>query len=802
MKFNPAIYGAECSRCPLKTETKFFEPVPQFKFGKPRCIVVAHSPTSDERWAKKAGSGKLYLNVINVLKHYGIAQNEIQFVYRLSCVVPNRIDGKKVTLAENCCAPRVKVDLGEAKLPTLFLGRDSTLGILGQREEQSARNCPQLIDDRWVLVTGDTPQTAYANRPGVKPMFEAQLHKFGQCVSGTYKQQSWGDEYIHVSEGMLQALLLIRDQGKDVGWDIETQGTDPLSVPITALGISDGELSVCMPWDDYHAKDWGAVDGLATYGTLGEQIRKVALEILADKNRKMFTQNGNYDTSGFQARNIDCRNDIDILNAHSLLYPALDHDLESIGLHMLNLDHRWKATYRSGWGAEKKYEKYVGGPPDRLRLYCARDCTATVLSGQRLLTQMAAADYPALQTIFAQSLEHTAIALRGYLFGWTIDETAKADIRKEVEDNVRKYKAELLAHLPAETNPNSKTQMARLFYEVWGEPITHKTDSGAGSVDKEAKEHIKNYGVSEEGRKCAELSLELEKWEKRYSSYVKKFEHTKIIRSSPRVTQQISGRWSYTNPALQTFPQFCKGMFVARPGNYLVACDYSQAELRLMALLSGDQPLLQAYKDGVDTHSLNASVLFGVPLDKMQKKFRNAAKTFAFALNYSTLDEEISAKTILSRMHAVGFAEITYQQVVMCIQRWWLEHPAIYAYKDKLYKESCAKDYVEDVFSGRRRYFFGKVKDTECYNFPLQSGAAYCMNRAAILIDAGLDHAKEGLLLQRHDEFIVEGPDKDKLVELLQNSMTLDLTYNGNTITMETEASVGTRWGMLKEIHK
>lgn len=235
--------------------------------------------------------------------------------------------------------------------------------------------------------------------------------------------------------------------------------------------------------------------------------------------------------------------------------------------------------------------------------------------------------------------------------------------------------------------------------------------------------------------------------------------------------------------------------------NWLVAADYSGAELRMIALLAGDEPLMTAFKEGKDVHAQNARDLFRCSEEQSKtKQFRNPAKTFVYALNYSTDDEEIAAHTILSRIQPIN-PQVTFEDVYAAVQSWWSAHPKIREFKQRTWAKVLSDDYVECDLSGRRRKFYGRPKDTEAYNYKLQAGCGHLINQAILGVDEELTWVDEALLLQRHDELICEGPDWKRLARILKKHMTRTVEFDGRTMLFPVDISIGKRWGAFKEVH-
>jgi hypothetical protein len=174
------------------------------------------------------------------------------------------------------------------------------------------------------------------------------------------------------------ALVALRAMGPNVGWDVETLGVDPLTCPISCIGLSDGVHTVSMPWSSYTNKH-GYVLGLRDYGELGRTCEAEIKDVL-ESNRTLITQNGNYDVGAMRKTGINARNDVDIMHAYSILWPELPKNLEAIGVHVLpELRGRWKSMFRRGDDSDGKADDvYVESREEALREYNGRDAWVTV----------------------------------------------------------------------------------------------------------------------------------------------------------------------------------------------------------------------------------------------------------------------------------------------------------------------------------------------------------------------------------------------------------------------------------------
>jgi len=259
-----------------------------------------------------------------------------------------------------------------------------------------------------------------------------------------------------------------------------------------------------------------------------------------------------------------------------------------------------------------------------------------------------------------------------------------------------------------------------------------------------------------------------------------------VIRTQWRAGLKVTGRWGSANPNLQNIPKKLRNLFQARKGCYFVEADYSQLELRILALLSQDAPLLKAYSEGFDVHTLNARDLF--QKDSVTPNERKLAKVFVYGVNYGGTE-----KTIHQQL-APGFPSLTLEMVEKLKERWEQAHPDIVSWQDRQLKQARKDKFVECPISGRRFYFYlNMVEPTKCYNFVIQGTAADLMNEAILDIDKTIKNSK--ILIQLHDAILLEGKNVPAMADLLVDKMEKKL----GDMRFPVDVSVGKTWGEMKE---
>ena len=260
-----------------------------------------------------------------------------------------------------------------------------------------------------------------------------------------------------------------------------------------------------------------------------------------------------------------------------------------------------------------------------------------------------------------------------------------------------------------------------------------------------------------------------------------------------------TGRLSSTNPNLQNIPvrtelgRQIRAAFIPEVGKVFVSADYSQFELRLAAILAGDQEMIDDFNSGVDIHSKTASEVYGVPLDNVTKVQRRNAKVINFGILYGMSPHGLSAATDMSLSEAKIFIEHYFE----------LRKP-IRKYIDKVLEQARVNGYVETLF-GRRRptpdvlssnFMVRSGAERAAANMPIQGTEADLMKLAMIEVDKKLDDLGEQLL-QIHDSILIECPTEnaDKIAEILRSTMENIAPQLG--VKLKIDVSIGNNWGEL-----
>ena len=399
--------------------------------------------------------------------------------------------------------------------------------------------------------------------------------------------------------------------------------------------------------------------------------------------------------------------------------------------------------------------------------------------------------------------------------GLKLNEKLLDDMSITIGQQLEEIKSEMFELIGHEFNLNSPKQLSELLFSELNLPPTRKTKSGY-STDAQALEDLKvilDRGDSQNSdpRSYEVLNRVLEHRElaKIKSTYIDALptminESTGRVHTSYRQTGTTTGRLSSNDPNVQNIPvrtelgrKVREAFVVENPDeNLLLAADYSQIELRVLAHLSQDSGLLDAFHRGEDIHSATSSLVYGIPLESVTPDMRRIAKVLNFGVIYGLSPHGIARQTDLTQKEGKEFIDIYFSK-----------YPGILNYLDTVKSKCQSSGYIETLL-GRRRYLpeinsrnFHHRSQAEraAINMPIQGTAADIIKVAMINIDEQLTklEMKSKMILQVHDELIFEVPktelkEMESLVgELMPSAVTLE-------VPLEIEMKTGSDWGNLR----
>jgi DNA polymerase-1 len=345
--------------------------------------------------------------------------------------------------------------------------------------------------------------------------------------------------------------------------------------------------------------------------------------------------------------------------------------------------------------------------------------------------------------------------------GILVDQAKLEEISQDLQDSLDRLTAEIYAQAGEEFNINSPKQLGTILFDKLGLPVLKRTKTGP-STSAEVLEELSYHPI------VAHI-LEYRQVAKLKSTYADALgelisPETGRVHTTFNQTVTATGRLSSTHPNLQNIPvrtaegRRIREAFVVPEGCYLLSADYSQIELRLLAHLSQDEVLLEAFRSGTDIHVQTASEVFGVPKDKVTDEERSAAKAINFGIVYGISSFGLAKGINLTRAQAQEY-----------IDSYFLRYRGVKAYLDGAVQHGKEKGYVQTLF-GRRRYLPNlKSRNFALRNFaartamnsPIQGSAADIIKLAMLKVRGALQEAglSGKLLLQVHDELVLEVPE-------------------------------------------
>ena len=456
---------------------------------------------------------------------------------------------------------------------------------------------------------------------------------------------------------------------------------------------------------------------------------------------------------------------------------VLDPGRRSHGLDLLALeflDHTM-TTYEDLCGKGRQQLPYDVVPISCARDYSCEDADVTWQLEQRFRPQL---ETQQIYELF-RDVEVPLLAVLADLewVGIEIDRSWFASLKERFARERQRVEQEIYRSAGGEFNINSNPQLREVLFERLQLPIIKRTPSGP-STDASVLQEL-----AEAGHELPVLLLEYRELSKLESTYIDALPalvnpHTGRLHTSFNQTVAATGRLSSSEPNLQNIPirrelgRDIRRGFVPRKGWLLLAADYSQIELRLLAHLSGDPAFVHAFQSGGDIHRETAALIFDVPLSEVTSEMRSRAKTINFATIYGQGPHALSRQLKIPHADAKEF-----------IERYFERFQRVREYLDAMVEYARTHGYVETIF--KRRRYIPELRDRNfnirafgertAANSPIQGSAADLIKIAMIRIHDRLlaERLSARMLLQVHDELVFEvpGPEVEAVTTLVRDEM-------------------------------
>ena len=526
-----------------------------------------------------------------------------------------------------------------------------------------------------------------------------------------------------------------------------------------------------------------------------QEVLEKLRPLLEGDKRNLVGQHIKYDI------NVLANHDIHLVNvAHDTMLEsyvldstATRHDMDSLAKKYLNVQ---TIKFEDVAGKGKSQKTFNEIEVDVASRYAAEDADITLQLHTALWPRLEAE--PTLRKLY-EEIEIPALHVLSRIerTGVRIDADMLGKQGKKIAATITEVKAAAFEDAGRDFNLGSPKQIGEIFFEEKQFPIIRKTPKGQPSTAEDVLEQLAlDYPLPK-------LILQHRSLTKLMSTYIEKLPlqinpATGRVHTSYNQAVASTGRLSSTDPNLQNIPvrteegRRIREAFIAEKGYRLLAADYSQIELRIMAHLSGDSGLLTAFEQGLDVHKATAAEVFGVPLEAVEDDMRRSAKAINFGLIYGMSAFGLAKQLDIARGEAQTYINLYFER-----------YPDVKRYMDETRALAKEQGYVETVF-GRRLYLpdinarnaqMRNYAERTAINAPMQGTAADIIKRAMVSVNDWLvaDAIDARIIMQVHDELVLEVKAgeleevSEKVCQLMQDSATLK-------VPLEVDAGIGNSW--------
>ena len=615
--------------------------------------------------------------------------------------------------------------------------------------------------------------------------FNAWLQEVPEKKTTTTKVNS---SYICISsQDLLEKVIKNASKAKTIAIDTETTGLDYMDTDLVGISLS------YKPGEAYYIPINHQDD---TVDQLKLNVVLDALKpVLESSKNKIIGQNIKFDRNVLAKYGINIssiKNDT-MMMSYVLDASATRHNLDALSSYYLNYK---TSTFEDVAGKGVKQVTFDQVPIEEATNYAAEDADITLRLYEELNPKLESVaslkklndeiEIPLIEVL--SEMEQNGAILNSKILG---------SQSKDLENRIKKLEKKAYEIAGEEFNLGSTKQLREIFFEKLNYRIIKKTPGGQPSTDEkvlvELAEEYELPGVLLEHRTLSKLK----------STYTDKLpgqisETTGKVHTSFHQAVTTTGRLSSSDPNLQNIPirtedgRRIRQAFEPSKGHRFISADYSQIELRIMAHISKDVGLLQAFQEGEDVHSKTASEVFDVAIEEVTEDLRRNAKAINFGLIYGISAFGLGKQLGISRNLAAEYMAMYFEK-----------YPGVKKYMESTKDFASQNGYVETLF-GRRLYLRDinasnairrQASERAAINAPVQGTAADIMKIAMIKTHQAIkaENVKAKLILQVHDELILDTPKKeiDSVINLLTDSMMGAASLD---VPLEIDVGVGDNW--------
>lgn len=722
-----------CKGCPLEKNSEGYAVGEGPKEAK--VLLLGEALGSEEAFQGRPFVGGAGRTLNYLLGHAGVHRSELYITNIVRCRPPGN---RTPTEAE------IKFCTTAHNLPGFFtgfnlivpLGNTALQAVTGKEKISKWRGSVFQVNGRKYLPTYHP--AAVMRQQEFIPTVLADFQKI--------KQESWTDEYLAPKQDYLFQphpghVLAMLAADKPFAFDVETNSLEAQAGSLTLIGLSN-EAGTAIGIRDYYSNP----------------LMREALQRLFSSPLLKIAHNASFDIEQLRANGFTIEGPFfDTMLAHHLVLSDVQNDLGYVASLYTRIPY---------WKDQMKRD---------LMWYNATDVDATLRCYEQLQHHL---KIDGLERVFATTMSVLPALREMAQIGVKVNTREQLKWKIALERVITQREKDLLTIVGDPSfNWKSHQQLTKLLYTIMKFPKVYSKFGEGVSANEDALKEL--FDLT--GSKLVKILLELRKTSKLASTYFAGT--TNRVHSQYLLHGTATGRLSSRDPNLQNVPRGpARAIYIPEAGNVFVSADYNQIELRISAILAGEDTLLEAFTQGEDIHRKTAATIHHIALKEVTEAQRLQAKLIVYGLNYGRGARSLAQEykmTISATEHFI--AEYAFQ------------FPKIWAWRQECVIQAKKEGYLANPF-GRRRYFFGPSIVTKVYNYIPQSTAADILLESLALLHSSLLKSSR-LVLTVHDSVMVEcrPEDVEQVKQLLHKAMERPLPeLQGHHIPIKF--GVGNNW--------
>ncbi|MEM6348320.1 MAG: DNA polymerase I [Bacteroidota bacterium] len=719
---------------------------------------------------------------VSLIKEYGTVEEIIENV---ESITKKAIKASIIEHAEQGLLSKelatIKIDVpyewDEKELRIEHCDLEALMVLMSELEFRTTTQ--RILNSKLNPNQSELQKDLFGNNVGDAPIPESSIpsdKKTLEEIETDYKLLSSSEER--------SALIAEIKAAGEVCFDTETTGLDPMMAEIVGISFSTKENTGYF----IHFPAEQSMEEVKAI--LGE-----FQEILLSPDILKIGQNLKYDILMLRNYDIEVAGPMfDTMLAHYIINPGGKHSMDALAQEYLNYKPVSIETLIGKKGKKQKSMRDVELEP--LVQYACEDADITLKLRNKLAPEVKdnnvfdEIEQPLMPILAAMEFE-----------GIRLDADTMADYSEDLAGRLETLEKDIYELAGEEFNINSPKQLGEIMFD--------KLKLGKGEKQKKTKtgQYVTNEATLEVLAPNHDLPARIlayrgvKKLKSTYVDALPKLINPKSGRIHTTFSQSVAvtGRLSSVNPNLQNIPiktadgrEVRKGFIPRDEDHILVAADYSQVELRIMAAMAGDEAMMMAFKNKADIHRTTAARVFGVEIDEVTPEQRSGAKTVNFGIIYGISAFGLSQRMGISRSEASDI-----------IKNYWEQFPRIKEYMDECVEKAKKTGYSETLF-GRKRYLpdihsgnrtVRSFAERNAINSPIQGTAADIIKKAMLKVDAAFKAAnlKSKMVLQVHDELVfdVHQSELEQVKEIVEREMVNAVDIG---VPMEVEVGTGQNW--------